>query len=210
MPKRKRQRRTPARVLYDDYPALHKRDGVVIEAGASDGYHEYNSEIFYKHRNWTSINIEPDPLYFKSLCRHRPETDRRINLNLALSDSVGEAEIASVGIKGLSTIDPLTLSNLQNSGRISDYTTHVTKTTTYSKLVKDLALTSVDLLVLDVEGHELNVIKGMEQTEILPEVIMIEWDKCPLAKISQALSKLKYKYVWHRNLFHNAFFVRVR
>lgn len=210
MPKRKRPRRTPARVLYDDYPALHKHNGVVIEAGASDGYHEYNSEIFYKHRNWTSINIEPDPLYFKSLCRHRPETDRRINLNLALSDSVGEAEIASVGTKGWSTVEPNILESLKNSGQIDGYLTHKIKTTTYSKLINDLKLTSVDLLILDVEGHELSVIKGMEQTEILPEVIMIEWDKCPLEKISEALSRLKYKYAWHRNLFQDAFFVRVR
>lgn len=206
--RRKKRRYRPDYILFNRYPSLRKMDGLAIEAGASDGVLHSNTKVFYERRNWTTVNIEPDPLLFSELQENRPENDRCINLQMALSDQEGEIEIVSVGIKGWSSVEKGVIEDLNEIGYTEKKRSTV-QTTTYSKLISDLNISNVDLLSLDVEGHEISVINGMTDTEILPEVIIVETDKVSQEDISEALCNLNAKYKWHRNLYHDSFYVKI-
>ena len=45
----------------------------------------------------------------------------------------------------------------------------------WGKFISDFKVDSVDLLTLDVEGHELSVIDGIRKTKIYPNVIQVEF-----------------------------------
>jgi hypothetical protein len=74
-------------------------------------------------------------------------------------------------------------------------------TTTYKELTTDIS--KVDLLVIDVEGHEESVLKGMVGCK-LPSVICIEYPITGIRKITRILTYMGYRFDFIS--FNNAFF----
>jgi hypothetical protein len=68
------------------------------------------------------------------------------------------------------------------------------------------ALTRVDLLVLDVEGYELDVIAGMRGADVLPEIVCAEHGHLGVTALREALETLGY--VYHGGAEVNSFFIR--
>lgn len=64
----------------------------------------------------------------------------------------------------------------------------------------------IDLMVLDVEGHELSVISGMRGSMVLPKVLCVEFGHVGFDKLRAELDALGYEYDINSNA--NAFFVR--
>ncbi len=67
-------------------------------------------------------------------------------------------------------------------------------------------ITQVDLLVLDVEGHELSVIAGMRGCHTLPDLICIEVGHIDFGLIRSELYRLGYLYDISSHV--NAFFIK--
>jgi hypothetical protein len=55
-------------------------------------------------------------------------------------------------------------------------------------------LHSIDLLVLDVEGTELDVIAGMRGSPVLPRVFCVEHGHLGIGVVRQAVEPLGYRY----------------
>jgi FkbM family methyltransferase len=171
-----------------------KRNGLLVECGAGDGLTESCGKFFVDERGWTAVNVEPDAERFSHLCRNRQHLPGpNININLALSDR--------------DSSDSLTFIR----GPHADQQT-VSSCITWGTLVGRLefglgADVAVDLLVLDVEGHELSVIRGMAGCPLLPEVICAEypWPTTGLKPLTEALVPLGY-HLWflsHNNAFYS-------
>lgn len=158
---------------------------------------------------WKGFNLEPAPVNFKKLQDNRPSSN---NLEIGLSNSCGEVAFKHV-------ISPLLGENFGN-GSITHSLDHISdleqrgcsfqtvqiQVTTWSSFVEQQNISHVDLLVLDVEGHEFSVIEGMRDCAVLPDLICIEVGHLDLGEIRNRLAALGYTYDISSHV--NAFFVK--
>lgn len=187
-----------------------KRDGTLIECGAFDGQLESSCKFFEEFMGWKSINIEASPPVYNNLIKNRPNS---INYNVALSNSSGVARFSHVispdmgenfGNGSLSHLDVHKNALIKEGCKFVNYDV---KTITYKQLIEMTKIKKLDLMVLDVEGHELSVIEGMIGSTVLPEIFCIEHGHLGVEKVRSALSKLPYKY--DTSLHVNSFFIKI-
>jgi len=197
-----------AQTLYNNY-FRDKIDGFFIECGASDGVSNNNCN-FFEDRGWRGINIEPSQRLFSVLIKERNKS--YLNLNVALSNTNGTATFKDIITEpgSMAAYDNGSLSHTK--AHLKEIASHgaklfeiKVKTTTYTSLMLQYKIDHVDLLVLDVEGHELPVIEGMRLSTSLPDIICVEFGWAALNDLKCALEGLGYKFDFVRD--NNAFFI---
>lgn len=185
--------------------------GVFVECGAFDGLTECSCKFFEEAMGWKGYNIEPVPWVYKRLCENRPDST---NINRALSNRSGAAVFHAVDhptfgtecTNGSLAHTDAHKSLLQEAG--CSFVPVEVSLMTWQEFVKQHQLDQVDLLVLDVEGHEISVIEGMQNCEVLPDVICIEVGHLELRDIRKRLERLGYTYDVSSHV--NAFFVKTQ
>ncbi|HTV10784.1 MAG TPA: FkbM family methyltransferase [Acidimicrobiales bacterium] len=143
--------------------------GRYIDVGAGDPDFESVTKLFYE-RGWRGINVEPNPTLFSRLAAARPED---INLQLALSDKPGRANLHSYdnpAAWGYATISEETVSRDGNFSRVNE----VEVSTLGILCEKYGGGMPFDFLKIDVEGHEKNVILGVDWSLLRPRTIVVE------------------------------------
>jgi hypothetical protein len=90
------------------------------------------------------------------------------------------------------------------------HTTETVKCSTYKDIVEQLKLTHLDLFVLDVEGHEVDVISGMVGCDILPDVFVIEHGHRNTSFFVDVIKILNAKYTLDHVSHVNSFFVKIK
>jgi FkbM family methyltransferase len=183
--------------------------GVFVECGAFDGLTECSCKFFEESMGWKGYNIEPVPWVYKRLRENRPAST---NLNRALSNKSGSATFQAV--------DHPTFGKECTNGSLAHTESHKSllqdvgcsfipvevSAMTWRDFVQQYNVAHVDLLVLDVEGHELSVIEGMHGCGVLPDLICIEVGHLDLEEIRNQLGALGYTYDISSHV--NAFFVK--
>lgn len=154
-------------------------DGIFIEVGAFDGIHLSNSYTF-ENLGWNGICVEPHPEYFALLEKQRPGT---ICVNCAC---VADPEIKTVSFKSesaglLSGIDPLDADSLERRYKLRGKSfegfnvVEVAGRTLKSILEEHNADNKpIAFLSVDVEGTEIDVLRGMDLSVNRPRVIVAE------------------------------------
>lgn len=200
------------KVIYERY-FRNKTRGVSIECGAFDGLLENCTKFFEENFSWKTINIEPVPHVYENLVKNRPNS---INLNVALSNEATTTNIRVYNMPGLNMDNGNGSINHTDSHReylqkISNnkFKDYPIKTITYKELVKNLEITHLDLFVLDVEGHEPQVLQGMTDCDVLPEVFVIEHGHRQVGVFDEYLKKLKANYRLDHVSFVNSFYVKM-
>ena len=197
--------------IFERYFLGARTPGVAIECGAFDGLAESSCKFFEESLGWTCVNVEPCPPAFDKLVRNRP---RSININAALSSSTSSVEFTAVihpsfGADCNNGSIQHTTQHKQDLDAIGcTYRRYQVATTTYHDLVIAQRLQAVELLVLDVEGHEHEVLKGMQQTPcaLLPKIFCIEHGHLGSDALKPALEALGYTF--DTTSFVNSFYVR--
>lgn len=197
------------RFIFERYFPEPSIQGVFVECGAFDGLLDSSCKFFEETMGWKGFNLEPVPWIFESLCKNRPLSQ---NLNIGLSD-----KNADVAFK--QAISPILGRDFAN-GSICHAQTHLKSleesgctfeeinisVITWREFVTQQKITHVDLFVLDVEGHELSVIDGMQGCNVLPNVMCVEFGHIGLDIIRDRLAELDYVYDITSN--GNAYFVQ--
>lgn len=165
-------------------PALHGMDtvlaellpdegGVFLEAGAHDGYTQSNTYFLERYRGWQGILVEAIPELHRKAARRR----RRSH--------VVHAALVGPGLAG----NPVTIhfgdlmskvgddgshaaGGLRNAGRAA-YTVDVPGRT-LSDVITDAGLGVPDIVVLDIEGNELDALRGLDLARHAPRMLVIE------------------------------------
>ena len=196
------------RVLHERYfPG--RRGGVFVECGAFDGLLECSCKFFEESLGWTGVNVEPSPPIFARLAANRPGSR---NLNAALAARDGRATFHGV-------VHP-EHGELCTNGSLDHHPAHAAaitearwelrdygvETITWATLCARAGLTRVDLLVLDVEGGELDVLEGMRGAAVLPEVLCAEHGHLGVEALRAAVEPLGY--VHDGDVEVNSFFLR--
>ena len=203
----------PYTALYDMDRKLEKylgfRDGTFIEVGANDGIAQSNTYFLEKKFGWRGLLVEPVPKYFR-MCR-RARRAQAVNCALGPIEKDGdELEILSGGLMSIATsVDD----RLLHGRTVQEHATFGarefgsraprvirTRIRALSKLLDELGIETVDFFSLDVEGFELEVLKGLDMTRHRPKFILVETEQ--LAEVTAFLGE-RYKMI--ESLSHHDF-----
>jgi FkbM family methyltransferase len=161
--------------------------GFYIECGALNGLSISNCKLLDESLGWSGLNIEPTEA-FNELIINRP---RNINIKAALGDRDFDK------VKFNESVTNLAASSFQVDMINKSYETKEINVVmyTYKTLLEILGISKVDFFSLDVEGYELNVIKGMFGSLALPTYFFIETHYSDKEKIYGLLDELGYERV---------------
>ena len=196
------------RFLFETFFAERQGPGFFVECGAFDGVYDSSCLMFEESLGWEGVNIEASPPIFALLESRRPKST---NLNVALSNRCGTVVFHHVSDEthgdflGWGSVEhqPCQAEEIQAKGM--KITQWQVPACTWRECELLQSKDKIDLLVLDVEGHELAVIDGMEGAKVLPEVICAEHGQVGLERLREKLFQLGYGY--HSSLYVNSFFV---
>ena len=149
----------------------HVREGRYVEVGANHPTVDSVSRVFYDH-GWSGITVEPVP-HFAAL--HREARPRDVLVEAAATDSDGDSiTLHVVPDTGLSTtVDSVSDHHAEVGIEHEDITV---PTTTLDALLAREGLQDRDIhfLLVDVEGAEASVLRGLDLSVWRPWVLVIE------------------------------------
>ena len=154
---------------------LHaKRDGFFIEAGGHDGEANSNSLFFELTRNWTGVLIEPVPSFFEQLLSKKRKVFA-INACIANNKPLIAKFQQFRGLSGrVKTMNDKHVKRIDfdsnNEARIYLYVPCFPLVT----ILKAINVDYVDYFSLDVEGGELDVLKGIDYKSTTIKTFSIE------------------------------------
>lgn len=152
--------------------------GVFIEARAHDGFTESNTYYLEKIKGWQGVLVEPIEGNFKACVKTRPKS--KVYHCGLVSPTYPEKTIR-LCYGGLMSFvadiysDPQTKQEQIN--RIKKYLQPVeveVEARTLTSILDDSGFENFDLLSLDVEGYELEVLKGLDLKKYHPTFMLIE------------------------------------
>ena len=148
-------------------------DGVIVEIGAFDGLTYSNSKFFEDTLGYRSLLIEPAEKSFQKLLKNRPNS---ICVNVAIGNVTGHKEfLGENAIAGLvDALPEMYITDLKAKG----HTSTLCKVMVFDELIYQYGLDHIDILSIDVEGAELEVLKGIS-TEFMASsvsIVVIELD----------------------------------
>jgi FkbM family methyltransferase len=147
--------------------------GTFVEAGAHNGFTQSNTYHLEQARGWSGLLVEPVPELYRLCARRRPRS-RVVHGALVGAGHDGEAVELHFGDL-MSTIHAgaeHAAGGLAVTGRQA-YSLEVPGRT-LSTLLDEAGLTQVDLLVLDLEGAELQALSGLDLARHAPRHVLIE------------------------------------
>lgn len=151
-----------------------RRDGLCIEVGANDGINDSNT-LHFEQLGWQCILVEPNPV----LCEQIRRTRSAALYQVAASDQAGETSLfiaeGAERAHGVSTVN----STEEALDKIKSYGFSVREIKVETRRLDQILDESkvsrpIDFLSIDVEGHELEVLKGFSIDRWQPTIILAE------------------------------------
>ena len=168
----------------------NKQKGFYVDVGCQNPIKNNNTYLLYK-KGWFGLNIDLDKDNIDIFNVSRPNDE---NINTAISNKVGQTDLYFYHKKSpINTIDKST-SDFQkaNVSEIKKIQTNTLSNILYNSKYKN---TKINLLSVDVEGHELQVFEGLDFNLHKPEVIVVEL-------LDLNVKKLEIKNLNIENLFN--------
>ena len=175
--------------------------GFYIDVGCQNPIKNNNTYLLYK-KGWEGINIDLDKDNINLFNSARPKDS---NFNKAISSDIKNVELYFYHKKSpINTIDKKT-SDFQKA-KVTSIKKINTDTLDNIILNSKYKNHTFDLLSIDVEGHELDVLKGFDLYKYSPKVIVVEYLDLNVSKleiknlsIENVLNSEIYKYLISKN-----------
>jgi FkbM family methyltransferase len=153
---------------------LDRTDGYFVEIGALDG-HCLSNTFSFEEAGWTGLCVEAHETYFDLLRANRP---RSWCVRAAVS-SADEAEVEfHANHRGsLSTLEPEREEHFRRhyAEWFGGFELQTVRQARLDTLLAEVgAPARFDLLSIDVEGHELHVLAGLDFRRYAPRVVVLE------------------------------------
>lgn len=163
-------------------PFLPKRNGYYVELGANDGVRQSNTLHFEKYKNFSGVLIEPIPQKFEECKKNR--SIRNYFSNSACVSFEYKKPTMKLLYSNLMTTSLEGDSDIADRAKHAKSGEHLIKEKLYkfeinAKTLNDILIEAgsphvIDLLSLDVEGSEIEVLKGIDFEKFTFKIICIE------------------------------------
>lgn len=185
---------------------FNKKTGFYIDVGA---LHPVNGSLTYNlyKKGWKGINFDivDNNIKLFRLFRKRDSSKR-----IAISDKNGfvNSYIFNSG-SGLNTLEKKWADKWADTIK-KDYKIKKVRKTSLNTIMKEFNISKkIELLNIDVEGHEINVLKGINLNIFRPKIITIEihvakTEEIFKTKIYKTLKKYNYDLI--SQYYHTSFF----
>ncbi len=154
---------------------LNFNDGFFIEAGAADGLFQSNTHSLETGKNWKGILIEPNSPECQACIANRPKSKV---FNCALVDYNYGWESIKMNYRTWHGGDHGAVTSVSDSCINPIWGAHVSeydiKARTLDSILEEENVQKIDFFSLDVEGYELNVLKGFNIAKYKPSFVLIE------------------------------------
>jgi FkbM family methyltransferase len=149
--------------------------GFFVEAGANDGVNFSNTYYLERVRGWTGVLVEGIPDLYAACVRHRPRS-HVVHCALVAPENEGTpvtmhySNLQSI-VEGALPYDHVELGLISQHER-----TYMVKVPgrTLSSVLDEVGPQRFDLLVLDVEGYEPQVLRGLDLDRHAPRFALVE------------------------------------
>ena len=174
-----------------------QKKGFFIDVGCNHPVFNNNTYLLYK-KGWRGINIDLDK---KSIDLFNLYRKLDHNQNIAISSKLEDAELYFYHEKSpINTINKKSA----NFQKAKPKEIRKIKTRTLDSVIAESSFIDkkIDFLTIDVEGHELEVLKGFDLKKYTPKIIVIEYLDLSLEKLEiinfnlqNVLSSAVYQYM---------------
>tara|TARA_R110002110_G_scaffold403866_1_gene621835 strand:+ start:2146 stop:9000 length:6855 start_codon:yes stop_codon:yes gene_type:complete len=148
------------------------RDHILLDVGAHFG----TSSSYFDKLGWTIYCFEPDPNN-----RIRLQDKYATSANVTI-DPRAVSDKPATGVSFFTSDESTGISGLL-AFRDTHTASATVDLTTVSEIIADKDLNRIDFLKIDVEGYDLNVLKGVPWDKIMPEVIECEFEDAKTLKL---------------------------
>ena len=187
--------------LLISYIFRNKRKGIFIDIGCNHPVYNNNTYLLYK-KGWRGINIDLDE---KSINLFNTFRKSDLNIKQAISSKAEEVDLYFYHNKSpINTINK----DLVNFHKTKPKQIKKINTKTLNSIIMKtpFANEKIDFMNIDVEGHELNVLKGFDLKKYSPTIIVIEYLDLNVKKLEITNFNLQniinskiYKYMINNN-----------
>nr|WP_321496402.1 FkbM family methyltransferase [uncultured Methanolobus sp.] len=179
----------------------NQQNGFYVDVGANDPFSGSNTHRFYS-RGWSGINIEPNLDAYNKIAENRPD---EINLNVAISENTGEITFYLIGNdSSISTVDYSQATKMAKWLNLKITPTSV-KTMPLSEVFDTyLDKKHIDFMSVDVEGHDLAVLKSNNWDKYRPTFVLVE-SNIETRDIILFMDRQNYLYIFSNRI--NALFI---
>lgn len=181
----------------------HKGEGFFVEVGANEPTSPESQTWHLEQRGWTGVLIEPIP---ELADKARESRKQSIVFQAACVDSDAERTttlLIPMASGGLVTGHASLRANIDEHN-YSEFTRVEVQAATLTEILDQVGAEAVDLLSIDVEGAELDVLRGLDLSRYRPSLILLEDKHLYLSK-HRFLRRRGYKLV--RRLNRNSWYI---
>lgn len=152
--------------------------GFYIDVGCQHPVMNNNTYLLYK-KGWNGINIDLDKKNIDLFSFYRK---RDLNINVAISSREDERDLFFYHDKSAINTLEKSVANYQKA-QVKEI--KKVKTKTLNSIIENSKFNNltIDFVSIDVEGHELDVIKGFDLKKYKPKVVIIEFLDLSLKKL---------------------------
>lgn len=144
-----------------------KHDGIFVEVGANDPV--AGSQTWHLEQNgWRGVLVEPQSAHCEKL-RQQRKNSQVFQVACSRPELEGEMDLLLAAQDGASTLQPQLDSHGTNFVGMERV-----KVTTLDKVLASVGVKKIDFLSLDVEGYEIEVMRGLNFEKFQPALILIE------------------------------------
>lgn len=183
----------------------NSKNGFFVEVGCIDG-RRFSNTLFFEEMGWKGICVEAHSDYIQWLSENRPSSH-------IVHAAVGENDAEQVEFFANSRGSLSTLDKTKENEFAANYGAYfsgfevqkipmMTLNTIFSKLGVD----HIDFLSIDIEGSEVQALKGMDLQRFRPTVMVLESDsKSQKAQMEDILLPAGYHFITSlsENLFYS-------
>jgi len=185
-------------------------NGFFVEAGANDGVSQSNTYYLARRQGWTGILIEPIP-HLASIARRWRRDASVEEVCLVAPNRSGQPmemldlDLQSVPLGDVRAGNQVSEISLPNDVKRASRIVRV-QTETLSGVLARYGNPQIDFLSLDVEGYELEVLRGLNLDKDSPSLILVETEvPNSIANLLGDLYVLREQCSYHDYLFERKY-----
>lgn len=181
-----------------------QKEGFFVEIGCIDG-RRFSNTLAFEERGWKGLCVEAHSGYIDMLRKNRPNS---IVCHCAAGE-VDEETVFYANARGsLSTLDKAKEEQFQRNygSYFSGFEEQRVKKARLSTLLDSNHVSDIDILSLDIEGYEVEAMKGLDLSRHRPKVMVIESDSKEHEAQLDAMI-LPHGYIKSVRLYVNQYYV---